>query len=68
MIRPKSLQPGTRYLLRVQARQGSRSVFTPIRVIKYDPCPALVIVQDGAGRRWRCPREDLYQAPLLISG
>ncbi len=65
MIRPRILHPGARYLLWARGPRMSRSVFTPVRVLKYDPCPAMVIVQDGSGRRWRCPREDLYLAPVL---
>ena len=33
---------------------------TPVKFVKYDPCPAFAIIQVGTGQRMRCSRDDLF--------
>jgi hypothetical protein len=55
--RPPTFVEGLQYLLK---NGGSESGPTPVRFLRYDPCPAIVIVADPVGQVLRCPREDLF--------
>ena len=63
--RPGTLVEGHLYLLRVNGASGSGELYSSVEFVSYDACPAMVIVRDTAGRRYRCPREDLFGLPEL---
>ena len=60
IMRPDTFEPGGNYLwLQIQAAaEGSAHI--PVRFIKYDPCPAFILVGDDNGKKWRCPRDELF--------
>jgi hypothetical protein len=60
IARPETLENDGKYLLRVRQENLSRQVFEPVTFVRYDPCPAIVVVNDGGGRSLRIAREDLY--------
>ncbi len=64
LLRPGTLVEGREYL-RVEWWDGWRGA-SRRRVIfaSYTACPALVVVNDGAGRRVRCLRDELFQCTL----
>jgi hypothetical protein len=62
LTRPENLQVGNRYLHRTPRTVLSEPACTPVILLAYDACPALVIVRDPDGRRLRCPREEIYSA------
>jgi hypothetical protein len=58
---PATFEPGADYFLREnRSTNGHHNGYAIVRLVKYDPCPAWVIVRDADGRRRRCPREDLF--------
>ena len=63
--RPDTLIKGHTYLLRVSGNNGSAATYSPVEFISYDTCPAMVIVRNTTGQRFRCPREDLRRLPEL---
>jgi hypothetical protein len=63
--RPLTFKEGLQYLLR---KGGAESGTTPVRFLRYDPCPAFVIVTDSMGQVLRCPREDLFLAGGTTDG
>lgn len=56
-LRPVSLKIGAKvYYVDCEGNQkGERLI--PVWVVKYDACPAYMIVRDEKGMRWRCLRE-----------
>ena len=66
IVRPDTLENGTRYLLRVRQANGRRPAYVPVTFVRYDSCPAIVVVNDGEGRFLRVVREDLYTLELSI--
>lgn len=61
IVRPDTLENGGRYLLRVRQENGHRPVYVRVTFVRYDACPAIVVVNDGDGRLPRIAREDLYR-------
>lgn len=59
-MHPATLLAGETYWLYARDLPGSRLSIMPVRFVAYDPCPAVVIVQNGAGRV-RVPRRDLRE-------
>jgi hypothetical protein len=60
LIRPHTLEEGKQYLL-VENQDGNNDIFlTTVKFVSYTACPAIVIITDGAGRRIRCLRDDLF--------
>lgn len=59
-MRPETLIPGKTYRLYAPpwTATGAEPVFHPVQFVAYDPCPAMAIVRNGAGRQ-RVPRCDL---------
>jgi hypothetical protein len=47
---------------------GGRYYYNLVRFIKYDPCPAFVIILDGAGLRRRCLRQNLWILSPKLEG
>ncbi len=62
VIRPDTLVEGRSYLLQIHHDVALESSWVPVIFCQCDPCPAMVIVGDREGRRWRCSREDIYLA------
>lgn len=58
--RPYTLEEGKKYLQREVRRSGESFSFCPVVFISYASCPAFVIVQDGDGKRRRCPRDEIF--------
>jgi hypothetical protein len=63
--RPVTLVEGYPYLLLISGANGSEEFYSPVEFVSYAACPAMVIVRDTAGRKYRCPREDLLELPEL---
>ncbi len=66
LTRPKTLDNGKEYYLRVRQANGSYPTYIPIKFIDYDPCPALVLITQGDGHIWRAAREDLFTTEAAI--
>ena len=64
IVRPDTLENGSRYLLRVRHENGTRPAYVPVMFVRYDPCPAIVVVNDGDGRLLRIARRDLFACEL----
>jgi hypothetical protein len=62
-IRPETLQDGMEYWLAERNGSSNRRVYTPVTLVTYDPSPAFVIIKNCAGRKIRCPREDIFMDP-----
>lgn len=60
LTRPYTLERGKRYLRGENGKAGEGASLQPVIFVAYDPCPALVVVQNGDGRRWRCPRDEIF--------
>lgn len=59
--RPSTFLEGLQYLLKNGSAESGPVL---VRFLRYDPCPAFVIVADPVGQVVRCPREDLF----LVNG
>ena len=68
IVHPDTLDNGGMYLLRVGQENEHRPAYVPVTFVRYDPCPAIVVVNNGAGRLLRAAREDLYTSELSIMG
>lgn len=55
LIHPKTLEPGQAYLL----LSDDKAAPMVVTLIKYDPCPAFVIVRLPSGERVRCGRDSV---------
>lgn len=66
IVRPDTLDNGGRYLLRVRQENGRRPAYMPVTFVRYDACPAIVVVNDGDGKLLRIARGDLYARELSI--
>jgi hypothetical protein len=66
IARPDTLEHGGRYLLRVRHANGCRPAYVPVTFVRYDACPAIVVVKDGDGRFLRVARIELYAWELSI--
>ena len=60
VIHPFTLEEGRNYLLRTRDHTSREVRCVPVVFVGYCPCPAVVLVSDGAGKHWCCPREDLF--------
>lgn len=60
VIHPSTLEEGRKYLLRTHFFASHEVRCVPVIFIGYCPCPAVVLVSDGEGKRWCCSREDLF--------
>lgn len=60
LTRPRRMEVGGTYLWREASRAGNAGRCRPIILVSYDPCPALLIVRDAEGTRWRCPRDEIF--------
>ncbi len=63
--RPPRLKEGACYLIHSDAAGPPGSRWSAVTLLKYDPCPAFLIVQDRSGR-WRCPR-DRIRLPIRLA-
>lgn len=64
LYRPITFHIGDQYLF-MESPFHLTSLIQPTRqrlvnFEAYDVCPALVIVRNGNGKRWRCPRDQLF--------
>lgn len=59
--RPHTLVEGHTYLWLEDTASANGRSSQRVTFISYDPCPALVIVRDKDGRRWRCPRDQIFR-------
>ena len=60
---PKTLRIRGHYLLAVSGKGVQIDELTPVRFVKYDACPAFVILEIPTGLRKRWVREDLRAYP-----
>ena len=68
LLRPSTLIDGGEYILRERPAYDGRHdaghhagfTLTPVKFLKYDPCPAFAIIQARTGQRMRCCRDDLF--------
>jgi len=60
IIRPATLDDGSKYLLRTPNSNGHDPDYIPVKFVSYDSCPAWVVVRNGDGNLLRIPREDIY--------
>lgn len=61
LVRPGTLEFGKEYLI-LRQENGNKPALTPVRFAGYDTCPAFVIVYTDRGKKWRCPRDELFAA------
>ena len=59
-VHPQSFQDGREYMLLFGPRNGQVNELVPVKFAAYDPCPAFVIVSSELGKRWRCPRDEVF--------
>ena len=62
LTRPPTLRTDGRYFLANSCAGSPSKTLTPIRFVKYDPCPAFVIIETQDGTRCRWPRDDVRRA------
>lgn len=60
LTRPRRMEVGGTYLWREPSKAGDVDGSRPVILVSYDPCPALLIVRDAEGKRWRCPRDEIF--------
>jgi hypothetical protein len=60
LIHPSTFEEGKNYLYRVWQEDTCEPAIVPVMFIRYDPCPAFIIVRDVIGKKRRCLREDLF--------
>jgi hypothetical protein len=53
IVRPETLENGSKYLLQVRHENGRRLAHVPVTFERYDACPAVVVEEDGNGRLFR---------------
>jgi len=58
-VHPDTLHEGEIYHYIEQINDSSEPPPIHVTLLAYDNCPALVIVANQKGRKWRCPRERL---------
>ena len=63
-VHPETLEEGKIYLYCRQSKNKAEQSPVTITVLAYDNCPALVIVRDQYGKRWRCLRDEIFIAGL----
>lgn len=61
LIRPGTLEFGKEYLI-LKKENGSKAALARVKFAGYDTCPAFVIVSTEMGKKWRCPRDELFTA------
>lgn len=70
LVRPNTFQRGIPYFYSDETQAPGSFVnprkMTPIRFVTYDVCPAYIIVKNGSGERWRCPRDNIYEVFALV--
>ncbi len=59
-IRPLELEEGSQYLLRSKPAACHPETWERVRFVGYTPCPAVVIVALGPGKRMPIAREALF--------
>ena len=64
LSRPETLVEGRRYIKRADTRPGLEPTLHPVTFVSYCACPAFVIVQDGAGKKYRCLCEEMFTIKL----
>jgi hypothetical protein len=60
LIHPSTFEEGRDYHFRERQTDTCASSMAPVMFIRYDPCPAFIIVRDDKGKKRRCLREDLF--------
>lgn len=60
LIHPGTFIDGGMYLWREKWGTANSNRLVPVRFIRYDSCPAIVVVADERGEYQRCLREDLF--------
>ncbi len=61
-LRPPVLEEGNQYLLRRKPEACQPETWETVRFIGFTPCPAVVIIAIGPGRRMPIARDDLFLA------
>jgi hypothetical protein len=61
---PETLVAGRRYLRRQDTRPGLEPILRGVTFVSYCACPEFVIVQDEEGKKYRCPREEIFTINL----
>ncbi len=60
LIHPGTFIDGGMYLWREKQGAASSPRWVRVRFVRYDSCPAIVVVADERGEYQRCLREDLF--------
>ena len=61
ITRPETLTEGQGYLLLENNVSENEMTISPVTFVAYTPCPAIVIVRNGEGKKWRYPRDKLFE-------
>ncbi len=64
-MRPFTLVEGNTYLLRMQGSASPEATYFPVVFVNFDSCPAMVIVKNSEGHRFRCTRADLFSPSYI---
>jgi hypothetical protein len=59
-FRPQTLLEGQRYSRMERGQNGDGTTYAEVLFIAYTSCPAVVIISNGSGHKFRCLREDLF--------
>lgn len=60
LIHPEHLETGKSYVLRELLPHGRKIAWMPVHFICYTTCPGIAIVADGAGKKMRVLRSELF--------
>jgi len=60
LTRPRRMEVGGTYLWREPSKAADLDGCRLVILVSYEPCPALLIVRDAEGKRWRCPRDEIF--------
>jgi hypothetical protein len=64
LIRPNTFHAGDQ-VLHLESPPYNATLAKPVKItpvlfVAYDVCPAFIIVRNGSGKHWRCPRDQLF--------
>jgi len=60
LICPSTFEEGKSYLFMERQVNTLAPATVLVMFVRYDPCPAFIIVRDEMGNKRRCLREDLF--------
>lgn len=63
-IRPAGFDLGATYWLKRYLCRGREFTWVRVRFVQYHACPAFVILENEAGCRQRCARDDVFEKTI----